>query len=167
MEFHVKKLMVVICVVAAFCPQGATGQQTFDNWAISAGVDGKAVTMTYANPATYLKIESDLDLSGRCRGIGREREHSFKNGVTRAMTPGEVAFYFSEYRGDNAYWDFRENKTASRAFHLRPMQFRRSCGPVDAGNFQGREGLYRGSELAARFPRMVYAQHQGQHHDVL
>jgi hypothetical protein len=118
MEFHVKTLMGVLCVAAALAPHGASGQQTIDNWAITAGGDGKAVTMTYANPATYLKIESDLELSVDAAGSAGSGSIHFKNGVARAMTPGEVAFYFSEYRGDNAYWDFREkqNSITSLAF---------------------------------------------------
>ncbi len=105
-----KKSVFAVCAVAVIGAQGVSGQQAFDNWAISPGQDGKSVTMTYANPGTYLKIESDLVLSVDAAGAATSGTIHFKDGVQRAMTPGEVAFYFTEYNAGGAYWDFREKQ---------------------------------------------------------
>jgi hypothetical protein len=105
-----KKFVLSLCGLAVIGTQGAFAQQAIDNWSIAPGPDGKAVTMTYANPGTYLKIEADLVLSVDAAGTPASGIIHFKDGVQRAMTPAEVAFYFTEYSGGNAYWDFREKQ---------------------------------------------------------
>jgi hypothetical protein len=86
------------------------GQQIVDNWKITPNPDGKSATMAFENPSTYLKIESGLEVAVDASGTPTSGTIQFKNGFKRAMTPGETVFYFSEFNGDNAYWDFRKSQ---------------------------------------------------------
>jgi hypothetical protein len=99
-------VMSLFCISVFFMPS-SFAQETIDNWAIAAGSDGRSVTMIYANPATFLKIESNIEVSVDAAGLATNGVIHFKNGVSRSMTPGELPYYFVEYNGDNAYWDFR------------------------------------------------------------
>jgi hypothetical protein len=85
-------------------------QQVVDNWKISVGTDGKSATIVYSTPATALNIESDFEISVDGTGAATSGNIKFKSGLQRQMTPGEVAFYFSEYKGEMAYWDFRQGQ---------------------------------------------------------
>ncbi|HUI94076.1 MAG TPA: hypothetical protein VLX68_17690 [Chitinivibrionales bacterium] len=82
------------------------GQQVVNNWKITPGGNGRAATMVFADPSTYLKIEKDLELTVDAGGTATSGTIHFKSGFQRAMTPEEVGFYYSEFKGDNAYWDF-------------------------------------------------------------
>jgi hypothetical protein len=108
------------------------GQQVVDNWKISPNADGKSATMTFENPSTYLKIESDLEIAVDAGGTATSGSIHFKNGFKRAMTPGEAVFYFSEFNGDNAYWDFREKQGSLASYTVGP-------DPVVPQNFVGQQ----------------------------
>ncbi len=106
----IKKFALPLCWVSIFGAQAAFGNESVDNWTIAPAGDGKAVTMTYANPATYLKTESDIELSVDASGAATSGAIHFKDGVQRPMTPGEMSFYYVEYSGNNAYWDYRQKQ---------------------------------------------------------
>jgi hypothetical protein len=101
--------MSLFCIAALFI-RSLPAQETIDNWAVVAGLDGRSATMTYANPSTFLKIESNLEVAVDATGLAASGVIHFKNGVSRAMTSGELPYYFVEYGGDNAYWDFRQKQ---------------------------------------------------------
>ena len=85
-------------------------QQVIDNWKITAGADGKSATIACSNPTTSLNNESEFEISVEGTGTANSGNIKFKNGFQRQMTPGEVAFYFSEYKGEIAYWNFRQGQ---------------------------------------------------------
>jgi len=97
-----RTLLVLLAGASVVFPQQAVG-----NWKILAGTDGKAATMSCANPATTLNIETEFDVSVDNTGAPTSGSIKFKNGFQRQMTAGEVAYYFSDLKGDIAYWDFR------------------------------------------------------------
>ena len=105
--------MSLFCIAALFI-RSLPAQETIDNWAVVAGLDGRSATMTYANPSTFLKIESNLEVAVDATGLAASGVIHFKNGVSRAMTSGELPYYFVEYGGDNAYWDFRQKQETFR-----------------------------------------------------
>lgn len=104
------RTMMFFGVLVIMGTQLLYGQQVVDNWKITPNPDGKSATMAFENPSTYLKIEADLEIAVDANGTAASGSIHFKNGYKRAMTPGETAFYFSEFNGDNAYWDFREKQ---------------------------------------------------------
>jgi len=110
------QLTLSTCWIALFFIQSLFAQEIIDNWTIVAGSDGRSVTMTYANPATFLKIESNLEVSVDATGLAVSGVVHFNNGVSRAMTSGEVPYYVVEYGGDNAYWDFRQKQGSVSAY---------------------------------------------------
>jgi hypothetical protein len=83
-------------------------QQVVDSWKFTVGADGKSTTIGYSTPVTYLNIESEFEISVDGAGAANSGSIKFKNGFQRQMTSGEVAFYFTEYKGDIAYWNFRQ-----------------------------------------------------------
>jgi hypothetical protein len=90
--------------------QIASAQQVVDNWKVSVGTDGKSATLVYSNPATSLNIESEFGITVDGTGAATNGNVKFKSGLQRQMTPGETAFYFSENKGDVAYWNFRSGQ---------------------------------------------------------
>jgi hypothetical protein len=87
-----------------------SSQQIVDNWKFTVGSDGKSATIAYSNPTTYLSVETQFEISVDGAGAANSGTIKFKNGFQRQMTSGEVAFYYSEYKGDIAYWDFRQGQ---------------------------------------------------------
>ncbi|HUI91754.1 MAG TPA: hypothetical protein VLX68_05845 [Chitinivibrionales bacterium] len=116
MKQILKRSIFSFFTVAALVAPQAFGQQTFDGWAITPAQDARAATMTYANPSTYLKIESDFVISVDAAGAPASGIIHFKNGFQRAMTAEEIAYYYPEYGGINAYWDFRDKQGTISTF---------------------------------------------------
>ncbi len=81
-----------------------------DAWKIVPNADGKSVAMTYANPPTTLGIEAELNVSVDPSGVAMSGNTKFKSGLTRNMSPEEVAFYYSSFKGEAAYWNFRQTQ---------------------------------------------------------
>jgi hypothetical protein len=99
--------------VASFLLAAASvvcSQQIIDNWKFTVGADGKSATIAYSTPTTYLSVETQFEISVDGAGAANSGTIKFKNGFQRQMTAGEVAFYFFEYKGDIAYWDFRQGQ---------------------------------------------------------
>jgi hypothetical protein len=94
--------LFVLTAAAVVC-----SQQVVDNWKISVGTDGKSAAISFSSPATTLNIESEFEISVDGTGAATSGNIKFKSGFQRQMTPGEVAFYFNDYKGNIAYWDFR------------------------------------------------------------
>lgn len=116
MSLTMRSAAVAVAMALVACVQPALAQRDFDKWKISPSADGKAASMAYANPATYLKIESDLQMTVDAGGTATSGTIHFTNGFQRSMTPGEVAFYWSEFKGDIAYWDFRQAQGSIASF---------------------------------------------------
>jgi hypothetical protein len=110
MSLSLNQLSLFASMISLFFVRSLFAQETIDNWTIVPGSDGRSVTMTYANPATFLKIESNLEVSVDATGLAVSGVVHFNNGVSRAMTSGELPYYVMEYGGDNAYWDFRQKQ---------------------------------------------------------
>ena len=109
------RIMTLLSVFLIWGVQPSLGQQVVDNWKITPG-GAKSATMTLANPSTTLKIESDFEITVDAGGAATNGIIHFKSGFQRPMTPEEVEFYFSEFNGDNAYWDFREGQGSVATF---------------------------------------------------
>jgi hypothetical protein len=103
-----KTLPMFAVIMTLWICQTSFGQQAFDNWKISLGADGRTVSMTYSNPATFLNIESEFALDVDNAGEPVKGTIKFKNGFQRAMSPEEVNYYFEQYKGDRAYWDYSQ-----------------------------------------------------------
>jgi hypothetical protein len=132
MKFKVMKTLIPGGVFMIVGAQLLFGQQVVDNWKITPNSDGKSATMTFENPSTYLKIESDLEIAVDASGTPASGSIHFKSGFKRAMTPGETVFYFSEFNGDNVYWDFREKQGSIVSYTVGP-------DPVVPQNFAGQQ----------------------------
>ena len=128
----VMKTMTFVGVFGIMGTQLLFGQQVVDNWKITPNPDGKSATMAFENPSTFLKIEADLEIAVDASGTATNGSIHFKNGFKRAMTPGETVFYFSEFNGDNAYWDFREKQGSIVSYTVGP-------DPVVPQNFAGQQ----------------------------
>jgi hypothetical protein len=98
-------MMFLLAAASVVC-----SQQVVDNWKVSVGTDGKSATMIYSNPVTTLSIESEFEITVDGTGAATSGNIKFKNGYQRQMTSGEAAFYYSEYKGDIAFWDFRQGQ---------------------------------------------------------
>jgi hypothetical protein len=105
-----KKTMASMMVFLLAVASAVCSQQVVDNWKVSVGTDGKSATIVYSNPVTTLSIESEFEISVDGTGAATSGNIKFKNGFQRPMTSGEVAFYYSEYKGDIAFWDFRQGQ---------------------------------------------------------
>jgi hypothetical protein len=103
-----KKICGAIAVVSV-CGSLLFAQQP-EAWKIVPNADGKSVAMTYANPPTSLSIESELNLSVDASGAALNGSIKFKSGLTRPMSPEEVAFYYNSYKGEASYWNFRQTQ---------------------------------------------------------
>jgi hypothetical protein len=111
-----KRIPILVFSFLILSSQLLFSQQTVDSWKITPGTDGKSATMVFSNPATNLNIESDLDITVDGTGAATSGAIKFKTGLQRQMTPGEVVFYFTEYKGDNAYWNFRQGQGSVVSF---------------------------------------------------
>ena len=111
-----KKFVIPVLLFLLATAPMAFSQQAVDSWKITPGTDGKSATMVFSNPATNLNIESEFDLTVDGTGAATSGTIKFKTGLQRQMTPGEVVFYFTEYKGDNAYWNFRQGQGSVVSF---------------------------------------------------
>ena len=118
MRYECKRYFIPLAIFMLMETHPLFSQQVIDNWVISPGSDGKTATIVDSNPITYLKIEKDLQISVEANGIAASGLIHFKDGVQRTMTPGEVRYYFDEFGGQNAYWDFREKHGSITRFIL-------------------------------------------------
>jgi hypothetical protein len=118
MCFKFKKIFVFLVIFTLTETHPLFSQQIFDNWVITPGSDGKTATIVYSDPITYLKIEKDLEMSVDGNGTATGGTIHFRNGFKRAMTLGEVTYYFNEFGALNAYWDFREKQGSIDKYNL-------------------------------------------------
>ena len=111
-----KMLQAAILFLVCIAVPSLLAQQTIDNWKIVPGTDGRAATMQFANPQSTMRIEAQLEIVVDATAMPSSGTLTFKSGFSRPMTPGEVAFYWTEYKGDNAYWNWRGTQSSTTKF---------------------------------------------------
>jgi hypothetical protein len=126
MAINNKRIPILVFSFLAMSFQLLFSQQTVDVWKITPGTDGKSAVMVYSNPGTTLNIELEINVSVDGTGSATSGTIKFKTGPQRQMTPGEVGYYFTEYKGDNAYWNYKQGQTSV-------VSFTSSTDPIPVG----------------------------------
>ena len=93
-----------------------SAQPTIDPWKIVPGTEGKSATMSYNLPSTSLLGEGVLEIAVDGSASATTGSIKAKTGITHPLTPGEVALYWSDYKGDDAYWNWRATQNGIAAF---------------------------------------------------
>jgi hypothetical protein len=97
-------MLLTVVVLMAF-PLFA--DQLVDGWNLTVGNDGMVTAMSVSNPQTYLKIEEVVKIKIDNQGIPQGGSVKFKmSGFERECPPGEVAFFWENFKGQHALWDY-------------------------------------------------------------
>jgi hypothetical protein len=102
-----KNILQATVVAAALLLGSMTfaGQQTIGGWILTSDPTGNITSMVLQNPVTYLNIESVVTLNLDNAGLPTTGTIKFRNNVERDLNPGEVIYFWDNFRGAHSVWE--------------------------------------------------------------
>jgi hypothetical protein len=116
MKYRTYQMMTCFLALMVAAPVTVrAGEETFEGSKITTDNSGRITSMAYANPQTYLGIEAEFLFTVTPDGKATNCTITFKNGVQRQMSPGEMVLHFAQCGGSNTVWNYykEHGKTVS------------------------------------------------------
>jgi len=102
------KLAMIVGLVGllAFAGEVQAAQEQSGPWTLVTDSSGGIVSMSYVNPRTAMDLVQLLELGMVGNTTATQGHLTFKDGVKRDMTKGEVEYYYTVLKGPKAAWDY-------------------------------------------------------------
>ena len=101
-----KSRYAALFLTLAVSALSALADQVIGSWAIGTDASGGVSSMTLSNPKTYLNIESSVVIAVDYQGTPVRGTVKFNDGVQRDLTAQEVAFFWDDFKGPHALWEY-------------------------------------------------------------
>jgi len=113
---HVAAIAVLAIVSVPVVSRAA--DTNYEGFKIYADNNGTIQSMICTDPPSYLGIEKEYAFTIGADGSAASCNIKFKNGVERAMKPGETALHFAQCGGPKAIWDWAKEHGKSISYVL-------------------------------------------------
>lgn len=106
MRWNTLAVIASLVYSQTFAGDTQAAEQHVGQWTLVTDNSDRLVSMAYPNPPAGLGIVQMLELDMGANATVTKGRLTFKNGVKRAMTKEEVAYYYALLDGPNTAWDY-------------------------------------------------------------
>lgn len=110
--------VTTLAVVAGIPFVVFAGEEEFEGLKLTTDYSGHVASISISNPGTTLNIESEFLISVSPGGTPTSGTITFRDKVQRPMKDGELTFYFQQYGGQTAVWDYYSQHGKTTSFNL-------------------------------------------------
>jgi hypothetical protein len=144
MSLNYHRLFPLAAIAVLWFPQIPCSQTT-EEWDILSNAQGRVVTMTRPDLKTKIGVEKEIQIDIDQDGNPIRGEIKFLNGFAREMKPRETVYYWEQFNGPHALWEYLSSVSRITAYNPKTADM-----PLEAYGKQSRVIIDDGREFIGK-----------------